>query len=795
MIRAPRGLRRSAALALTLALVASPAAAPAAAAPTSGPISGPISGRGFDALPVGALPAVMAALGSVDAKLAARGAGALVELRNEDHGISALAGATGLRIGTAAGSLVLSPVALDRGDTTVALPDPGLPVADGNRVTTERGLLAEWLINAPAGIEQGFTVHADPLPGVPGALALALDLGGDLAANATLAAPTRLAITGTALAWDGLAAWDATGRVLPARMELAGTRLRLVVEDAGAAYPLTIDPVWVRQEELSLDPLRSNVFGVSVGISGDTIVVGASGDDSSATGVDGDELDTGADISGAAFVFVRSGGTWTRQAYLKASNTGAGDRFGIAVAIDGDTIVVGARSEDSSATGVDGDGTDDSASSAGAVYVFARSGTTWSQQAYLKASDTDAGDSFGEAVSVSGATVAVGAPGEDSASTGVDGDAADDSAASAGAVYVFVRSGTTWSQQAYVKASNAGTMDRFGEEALVVRGDTLVAGAAGEDSGATGVDGNAADESASGAGAAYVFVRSGTTWSQQAYLKASNTGAGDSFGTSAALSGATVVIGAYQEDSGASGVNGNQADDSASASGAAYVFTRSGTSWSQQAYLKAGNTGADDLFGSSAALSGDILVVGAWGEDGGSGGVNGDGTDDPVQGAGAAYVFLRSGTTWTQQTYLKADAPQSEAWFGTAVDISGDTVVVGAHRTDRGTDPVFPDAGIVTVYVPDIVPPEIGRVRLRPGTPEAGTRVRIRATVTDAGRVASAQVRIGNRRPLPLQGVRGDGRIVQPVRGTILLPAAGRQRICVRAIDESGNRSGWRCST
>src|SRR5205814_1608421 len=148
-----------------------------------------------------------------------------------------------------------------------------------------------------------------------------------------------------------------------------------------------------------------------------------------------------------------------------------------------------------------------------------------------------------------------------------------------------------------------------------------------EDSNATGVNGNQADNSASGSGAAYVFVRSGTTWSQQAYLKASNAEAGDQFGVSVALSGDTLVVGATSEDSNATGVNGNQADNSAGWSGAAYVFVRSGTAWSQQAYLKASNAGAGDVFGYSLALSGDTLAVGAFGEASSATGVGGNQAD------------------------------------------------------------------------------------------------------------------------------------------------------------------------
>src|SRR5262249_15516067 len=143
-------------------------------------------------------------------------------------------------------------------------------------------------------------------------------------------------------------------------------------------------------------------FGLSVDVSGDTVVVGAPFEASAATGVNGNQADNSAPNAGAAYVFVRSGGGWSQQAYLKASNTSAGDRFGCYVAISGDTVVVGAPREDSAATGVNGDQGDNTAVEAGAAYVFVRSGTTWSQQAYLKASNTDAGDQFGESVFISG---------------------------------------------------------------------------------------------------------------------------------------------------------------------------------------------------------------------------------------------------------------------------------------------------------------------------------------------------------------------------------------------------------
>jgi hypothetical protein len=301
--------------------------------------------------------------------------------------------------------------------------------------------------------------------------------------------------------------------------------------------------------------------------------------------------------------------------------------------------VVGAALEDSSATSIDGDQGDNSAPSAGAVYVFTRSGTVWSQQAYLKASNTDESDFFGWSVAISGDTLVVGANGEDSDAASINGDENDNSAEDSGAAYAFTRDGTQWTQQAYLKASNNDILDQFGFS-VAISGDTAVVGAGLEDSSATGINGDQDDNSAINAGAAYVFTRSGSTvWSQQAYLKASNTDAGDNFGAFMALFGDKLIAGAYPEDSSAMGIDGNQSDNSAVSAGAAYVFTRNGTLWGQKAYLKAPNTDADDGFGHSVAVSDDILVVGVLFEDSNATGINADQSDNSAQNSGAAFVF------------------------------------------------------------------------------------------------------------------------------------------------------------
>ena len=323
--------------------------------------------------------------------------------------------------------------------------------------------------------------------------------------------------------------------------------------------------------------------------------------------------------------------------YIKASNTGTGDLFAM-VALSGDTLAVAATSEESNATGVDGNQADNSAFASGAVYVFTRAGSTWSQQAYIKASNTEALDQFGLSLSLSGDTLAVGTYMEASSATGVNGNQADNSAPRSGAVYVFQRTGTTWRQQAYIKASNAQAYDQFGYS-VSVSGDTLAVGAMAEDSNATGVDGNQADNSASGSGAVYVFTRSGSTWSQQAYIKASNTERDDLFGTSISLSGDLLVVGAYTEGSGSRVINVGQNDNSALSSGAGYLFQRVGTTWRQQAYIKAPNSERGDYFGYRVAVSDGTVAIGALNEADDARGVNDIWTNNRAPGSGAVYVF------------------------------------------------------------------------------------------------------------------------------------------------------------
>ena len=308
---------------------------------------------------------------------------------------------------------------------------------DVNRVTYQWSAdLEEWFLNDTRGLEHGFTLKAPR--------EIRLGVRGGLRPRAAGAGVEFVDASSTArIRYSGLAAWDANGRGVPARMKVEGESVTLAVEDRGARYPITIDPIVQQAYVKASNTGADDFFGLVVAVSGDTVVVGAWAEDSNATGVNGNQADNSQVFSGAAYVFVRSGGTWTQEAYLKASNTGAGDQFGYSVAVSGDTVVVGAWAERSNATGVSGNQADNTAATSGAAYVFVRSGATWTQQAYLKASNTGAGDQFGQSVAVSGDTVVAGATGEDSNATGVDGNQADNSASFSGAAYVFVQPNVT----------------------------------------------------------------------------------------------------------------------------------------------------------------------------------------------------------------------------------------------------------------------------------------------------------------------------------------------------------------
>lgn len=562
----------------------------------------------------------------------------------------------------------------------------------GARVTYSWGAdLDEWVINDASGIEHGYTLHRAPARGGNAPLILDLDVRGALTPQVTndgngvlfLGADGQVDVT-----YTGLFAFDATGRTLPAHLEPRGTELRLVVDDAQAIYPVTIDPKIQLGYLKAQDPDAGDYLGEVLAIDGDTAVIGVPGDRSASTGVYGDPFDNSATRAGAAYVFVRNGSTWTEQAFLKGSNTSAYDDFGTSVAIHGDRIVVGAPFEQGGATGVNGDQSDQGLYHAGAAYVFYRFGQTWGQEAYIKATNTEANDSFGFSVAIEDDLLVVGARYEHGGSAGINGDQSDNSVWRSGAAYVYTRSGFTWTPALYLKASNPGDQDYFGAT-VAIDGTRILVAATGEDSAATGVDGDQSDNSAPGSGAVYVFERKGELWVQDAYLKASNPGTADFFGRSIALDGDTVVVGAPNEDGSATGVDGDSGDDLQNGAGAAYVFTKDGSTWSQQAYLKA-FTVQGGFFGRSVAVFGDRVAVGAPYESSSSIGIDNK-SNSALGQSGAVYLFERTAGTWAESTFVKASNTGYADRFGQAVGLSGGTLMVGAPGEGGGQTGVFAD--------------------------------------------------------------------------------------------------------
>lgn len=394
--------------------------------------------------------------------------------------------------------------------------------------------------------------------------------------------------------------------------------------DQGSAYIYTRSGMaWTQQAKLlAADGGASDFFGRSVALDGDTALIGAA-----------------AGEGGAVYVFTRSSGSWTQQAKLIAADDTAYS-FGRSITVSGDTALIGAFNND--ALGAD--------FNRGSVYVFTRSGTTWAQEAKLVAADGARNHFFGASLDLSGETALVGAP-FDNSLLGFR----------RGSAYVFTRVGGTWVQQAKIVPATGEPYDQFGAS-VALSGDTALIGSEGDD-----VGGN------SDQGAAYVFTGSGPAWVQQARLLATDGGERDRFGAAVALVDGIAMVGAAGDTVGG-----------AASRGSAYMYTRVGAAWTQQARLLAADGAADDTFGSVLAISGDSLLVGAPG-------------DDLVANAnqGSAYLYTRVGTTWTPQVKLATGDGAGFDSFGDSVAIFGDTALVGAPfddigaSTDRGAAYIF----------------------------------------------------------------------------------------------------------
>lgn len=379
---------------------------------------------------------------------------------------------------------------------------------------------------------------------------------------------------------------------------------------------------------------------VSVDATGTRVAIGSMSADRSAYGG-----------AGVAYIFIRSGTTWTQEAKIMATSYATGDHFGASISIDatGTRVVVGAP--DATRLGLSG---------CGVCFIFTRSGTTWTQEAEIVANDKAANDEFGASISSDSTCtrIIVGSPRNAGGLV------------QAGAAYIFIRSGTSWSQEAKLLASDKVSYDN----AAMARSIDI------DDNGTRSIIGVYQSDPGglNAAGAAYVFVRSGTIWSQEAKLTASDKTAVANFGRSASINGdgTRCIVGAPQADPG--GISN---------AGAAYVFVRSGTTWTQEAILIATDKVSSDALGNSVYMNanGDRIVTGA--SAAASGGIY----------SGVAYVFDRSGTTWTQSAKLTPSGATNSDAFGLNVSIASNSsrIVVGSEFSDPSS---LSSAGSVYIY-------------------------------------------------------------------------------------------------
>jgi hypothetical protein len=616
------GARPRAALAagLACAALAFACATTQVAAPGRAVDRSPAAGHGSASLPLAAQGPISATLGGAETAYRLKGLQAVTPSQHLRADFSSR-GVT-VASGNARVSLMLSAYGYASALGRVA---PVAPSARANRVSYSHGALSEWFVNGPLGLEQGFSVSSRPRVGT-GPLTFSIGLAGNLDAKLEHQS-VLLAGAGARLRYGGLVVTDARGRLLHSWLALRDGHVLIRVEDHNATYPLRVDPFIQQGEQLSAGgAVGSGAFGTSVALSpdGDTALVGG-------------PLD-GAGV-GSAWVFTRSGSTWTQQGpKLSGSGESGKGSFGSSVALgaEGSTALIGAPLDNNDA---------------GAVWIFKRSGSTWTQQGPKLSGSGESGVIFfgkSVALSSSGATALIGGQVDNS---------------DRGAAWVFTRANSSWRRRVKLAGSGASFQGRFGSSvALSANGRTaLVGGYANE-----------------GVGGAWVFTRSGSKWRQQGpELTGSSESTGTNFGYSVALSdsGDTALIGG---------------PDEAAKAGSAWVYTRSGSSWSQQGPKLTGGASAGSSFGSSVALSGNgnVALVG-----------------DPQENsdAGSAWVFTRSGSAWSEAgSQLIGGEESASGAFGASVALAsnGATALVGGVTPFRFT-------GEAWVFVgPESVEPE-----------------------------------------------------------------------------------------
>ncbi|AMV36537.1 hypothetical protein VT85_03835 [Planctomyces sp. SH-PL62] len=511
---------------------------------------------GDSELPLGLQYAASEALGAADASYALTTSGDGFNLGNATNAYSAYIDAGGLRVSAGGDAWSLSVAGIGYGAATTPL-GQATATATANRVEYDYGAVSQWFVNGPLGLQQGFTLAQRPTGDVgAGPLTIDLALGGSLIASADAggASATLSRLDGSSsLVYGGLIAYDATGAAFPASMSVTttdqGQVLSIQVDDAGAQYPLIVDPYVQQARVVGSVSGGRQFFGSAVSLTADggVAVIGARSVANSS-------------IHGSAYVFSRSGASWVQAARLLPSDSTQGDEFGFSTAIsaDGTTIVAGAKSADAGQ---------------GALYVFTKSGGAWTEVQKVTASDGGSGDGLGYSagISANGSVIAAGAVG-----VAVGGNA------NQGAVYVFGKSGSTWSQGAKLTAGDGAAGALFGSS-IAVSGDasTVMVGAPG-----TAIGGKSQQ------GAVYAYVQGAGV----SKLTASDGAANDGFGASVTTNydGSIAIVGSPYANIGA------DADQ-----GAAYVYFRFAAAWAQSSKMTAADGAASDQFGAQVALSAD----------------------------------------------------------------------------------------------------------------------------------------------------------------------------------------------
>jgi hypothetical protein len=373
-----------------------------------------------------------------------------------------------------------------------------------------------------------------------------------------------------------------------------------------------------------------DAFGISVSLRGDVLAVGASG------------FDDNGDNSGAAYVFRLQGGTWVQEQKLLASDGNPGDRFGEAVSVSDNVVVIGALLDR------------DVAHIAGAAYVFRYNGSTWVEEQKLTASDAAIGDLFGTSACIDGDTLIIGAP-----SKGL--------VARSGSAYIFRYEGSSWVEKQKLVASDTDGNDDFGHS-VSLSGNVAVVGEP-----EYGVKFPSPET-----GSAYVFRLENDLWVEEAKLTASDAAPDDWFGISVAVDGEVVLVGSLLDD------------DQGARSGSAYVYRFDGATWIEEQKLLASDGASCDMFGSAVSLCGDVAVVGAHGD-----------SHSGIQFTGSAYVFRFNGITWQEVEKLTASDAAGSDLFGHAVSVEGGVVAASAAASSPESVYVYRQPGIVLDVEPE----------------------------------------------------------------------------------------------